>query len=710
MASLRRKKLSEHVTPAHEAVKGLQRALTVLQQIKEKLNRKNARFEKEKLLGIAEFINDIINWNAGCLTGYKKVEIITPETAELQQTMIARCDKLQGHLSWEFLVKSAALLTVKSTKTIRTILAEYGVTIDQMLGDHSPRAISSDVFIQKKMAEDKLIETQLDVAHKLELPRSKNLSILQSIKMQICSALYIKQILATACHQLAITFLNAKNHEKAKQNIESYGPFIHLYGLLSFIPLEKLSFCLFLDAPRTHFNKFLQETANVDIAHTITEYFPHADKAQLEVDILEFREARQLLIECLEKYYQIEATLTSLCKARQISSEQLRGNKQMVLNLFYDGCEQRFNYQHRGIKYEAAIVAKFLDNKIDIFDPRSLNHLLYLVLTLSELKEILGITIAGEEPLPEEKKKAEPKPDEAAKKKKKKAKKKKTAGQCPPSEPTSLASDNATQDDKAGKADDKAEVASADEKHSARTAGQFKVNPAAELDDLKKSAEFNIMESKEAEVPSEIWSVARSMQINAMLFDMIKLLKKRRDTHLSKDERNRARLLRNAMVHCKGFIEETHLTPGQHHERLNLLYAEVKTFAQALIGHVEDPSNSELASCAFYTTCLNHGLQLDRGKQMVSFAEKIKYTQLLNLQWTHFDFPWLSLKDHLSKISNEHIYQSALMMLMRKFQEYTSMRFKPEIMSELLSAFHGKDDYNVVKVSMAVNWRMTLSP
>lgn len=674
-----------------QTLKSLQNGLSVLKTLKETLNHKKALQNEEILATTKNAYNHIVS----CTKRYLKDpnDYKLPETSN-RETVIAFCEKLKVPIALQFLATKAVLMKTKGVRTIRSMLAEYDVTMEQFVEYISPKETLSSTTIQIKMAEARMIDFRIEAAQDFEFDnQSRHVSILRTIQNQICSALYLQKIITKAYYHLATNFVTAENHAASKKNIEEYAPFKKLFQLLCFVPFDKLEIFLYVGAAKEHFDKFLKETENVDIDRVIAETFPHLDKAALEKLIFAFKESQQLIIDHTRNYYLIEEALAKSCAARKISTEKFRTYKRGVLAVYYESVMEKFEH-HQLIKREAITVFKAWDNQIDILDPRPLNQLIYAEITLDEFKQFF-VTIEWSDKNSTEEKAAAP---AEPKKSKQKKKKKKTAGETP--KPVALPKENETLID--SKADSKREEVSS---KALATTGTFKQNSSKELEALKKSANFTVAETKETTVPTDILHVARSMQINAMMFDMIKVLDKRLNSNLNNNERNRARLLRNALVHCKGLINEADLAPGANNN-FDLLYREVKQFAQALIKHVENPSENQLKACPFYDKCIAHGMVLDQGKQPVTFNDRVHYSQLLNLQWTLYDFPWATLEKELPNVTNEHIYQSALKMLMRKFKEYTYLPLKDQTLSALLSAFHGNDYGNVVEMAMDVHGKI----
>jgi hypothetical protein len=160
------------------------------------------------------------------------------------------------------------------------------------------------------------------------------------------------------------------------------------------------------------------------------------------------------------------------------------------------------------------------------------------------------------------------------------------------------------------------------------------------------------------------------LQINAILFTVMTFMEKRKNIFISREQgrveqAKQSKYLRNALVHCKGLIDEEVLAYGTS-ATLQDLHQEILDFSKMLIQCIEKEEFSELKYSVFYQKAIKHGKQLELHIEEVSSEDRVLYTQRLSKQFLSY-----STIDKEMLKSSPGVLENGLKMIVSKMQIYS---------------------------------------
>lgn len=434
--------------------------------------------------------------------------------------------------------------------------------------------------------------------------------------------------------------------------------------LICFVPVEVLGLTIFFDKQKENFEKFLK----LDNIPAVVDEIFHDLTSKQRIPILELiTEARKMVISYANNLYQLGAIIAQT--ASKISEADVNEMKKKIIVLLIENTKKEVQLLTTTpeLKLMAEVNNKFLVKSME--DPSSiLSRNIYKFIatlweavkpsTIAELLQSVKNSESGET-----KTSASLESIKKKRKRTKKAKEKKEDA-LTISEPI--------------------KETSATPPVAVQSIALFQTESQAE--DIKQLASFATYIIPETKNENQL-QTSLSIQVNAIFYSTIQLMEKRKKSPNAESAKE-AQYIRNALVHCKGLIDETLLIPNQKPEDLKLFHQEICEFSQKLIIHVQDSSKSELKACSFYRKLIEHGEGLEaellsRQKQSISAVDRLSYMQWLGLQWTQYNLPEpLPVTDAM--------FECASKMLLGKFFTYGNFHFQSEIIRKLLAEKHGQ--------------------
>ncbi len=180
-----------------------------------------------------------------------------------------------------------------------------------------------------------------------------------------------------------------------------------------------------------------------------------------------------------------------------------------------------------------------------------------------------------------------------------------------------------------------------------------------------------------------------SMQINALLFKVIQFMEKNKKLSFVGEHNiiaKNAKCIRNALVHCKGVVDEAVICPkNKVTAELELFYQHVLAFVAVLVSSYETKTYTELAQNNFYQALCQHGKVLLEQHQRheteeITDRDRISYTQKLNRMRLRYSIA----KDQCDPF----LLELALNMVLSKLQIYGLHYLPKRVVSNVLAKRH----------------------
>jgi hypothetical protein len=217
---------------------------------------------------------------------------------------------------------------------------------------------------------------------------------------------------------------------------------------------------------------------------------------------------------------------------------------------------------------------------------------------------------------------------------------------------------------------------------------------AAMLEDVALLKQFTAqIFQAEAEPSVKVSATLLSLQINAVLFKLMQFLEKISSLRIVAESDKivkHAKLLRNALVHSKGLLDENLLASEspEHTGELQALHAQTMSLANCLISSYETKSYRELLSHDFFLRLVEKGrilaAQLAKGElEEVTDEDRFFYSQRLGE--LRLRYAVVALPDEPKFVAAR---DSALNMLLTKLQIYGWYYFPKKVAATVKAERH----------------------
>lgn len=597
--------------------------------------------------------------------------IIKPSTSiNKKMALIKNLEQLKIAMSVGKLISDSQKVELKTEASFGELLKESGMADPFKALTQFTKDICCKQLIDENKAFElaRLYDTlQLDIVSKLDLSSiALQSSLTDALRLQVHTGLQMKHLVGEKKYALKKYLEKIPVHQLGlSKNPLFYEPLLNLLDLICFVPVEVFTLTIFLDKQKENFEKFLKLEANIPAV--FNEMF-HDLPSKKRRPILELiAETRKMVISYANNFYQL-GSIIAQSAAGKISEAEFNEMKKKIIVLLIENTKKEVQLlsQVPELKLIAEVDAKLLLQSMD--DPNLIierNTYKFMASIWGAIKPSTMLEYVKQQGSQSQEVKASASlaPIKKKRKRPKKAKEK---------------------NEEAKAISEPIKEPSATPPVAVQSIALFQPESQAEdIKQLSSFADYKIPETKN----EKLFQTSLSIQINANFYSIIQLMEKRKKSP-NPESAKEAKYIRNALVHCKGLIDETLLIPNQNSEGLKLFHQEICQFSQKLVTHIKEPSKSELKACPFYCKMIEHGERLEtellsHQKQSISAFDRLSYMQWLGLQWTQYNLPEpLPVTDAM--------FECASKMLLGKFFTYGNFHFQSEIIRKLLAEKHGQ--------------------